>query len=89
MLLTLLVSNRYNSSDHPVAFHKTVMFGKAKVVAAAVPDMEDAYDVDEDPGAEEVDDDEEVNDDISKDKVNRIDLTAISIQKAKQNTPGL
>ncbi|KAG8855857.1 hypothetical protein FRB96_006679 [Tulasnella sp. 330] len=62
-------TKKYNSSDHPVAFHKAVMFGKAKVVAAAVPDMEDAYDVDEDPGVEEIDEDEEVDNDISKDKL--------------------
>ncbi|KAI0717599.1 DNA replication factor C, large subunit [Cerioporus squamosus] len=50
-------TKKYNSRDHPVAFHKAEVLGKApKKIAAAgpAPDLEEAFDVDDEvPDAEE------------------------------------
>ncbi|KAG9048251.1 hypothetical protein FS837_000387 [Tulasnella sp. UAMH 9824] len=65
-------TRKYNSSDHPVAFHKATLFGtKAKAIAAGpAPDVEDAYDVEDESLAVEADEnDDEENEDISKDKL--------------------
>lgn len=60
---------RYNSKDHPVAFHKASVFGKAKIAAGPAPDVEDAYDIDDEVPADVDDDADEDNEDVSKDKV--------------------
>ncbi|KAG8981914.1 hypothetical protein FRC05_000056 [Tulasnella sp. 425] len=65
-------TRKYNSSDHPVAFHKATLFGtKAKAIAAGpAPDVEDAYDVEDESLAVEIDENEdEGNEDVSKDKL--------------------
>jgi replication factor C subunit 1 len=40
-------TNRYNSSDHPIPFHKAQDLGKVpkKLAADSVPDLEEAFDV--------------------------------------------
>lgn len=45
--LTMLISPRYNSKDHPVPFHKAQDLGKLpkKLAAEPAPDLEEAYDV--------------------------------------------
>jgi len=64
-------TKKYNSTDHPVAFHKATLFGKTKIAAGPPPDVEDAYDFEDDPGV--ADDDEaeesEIDNDVSKDKL--------------------
>ncbi|KAL4067185.1 replication factor RFC1 C terminal domain-containing protein [Scleroderma yunnanense] len=48
-------TRRYNASEHPIAFHRAVDLGKIprKLGGGAAPDLEEAYDVDD-----EIDDDE-------------------------------
>jgi replication factor C subunit 1 len=65
------VYDRYNSSEHPIAFHKASELGlktTKKIAKGEVPDVEEAIDLDDEAGDEEpeqpVDDD-----DISKDKL--------------------
>ncbi|KAI0709836.1 DNA replication factor C, large subunit [Earliella scabrosa] len=64
-------TKKYNSRDHPVAFHKAEALGKApKKISAAgpAPDLEEAFDVDDDvPEAEE--EKEEVDDDPEHDSL--------------------
>ncbi|KAG8986678.1 hypothetical protein FRB90_003852 [Tulasnella sp. 427] len=65
-------TRKYNTTDHPVAFHKATLFGtKAKTIAAGpAPDVEDAYDVEDETLAVEAEEnDDEDNEDISKDKL--------------------
>ncbi|THU99376.1 purine nucleotide binding protein [Dendrothele bispora CBS 962.96] len=64
-------TRKYNSSDHPIPFHKAQDLGKApkKLAAEAVPDLEEAFDLDE--VVEEASDDErnEKDTDIDNDKL--------------------
>ena len=48
-----MVCYRYNTRDHPVAFHKAQDIGKTAkklTVSGPVPDLEEAYDVRDIPG---------------------------------------
>jgi len=63
-------TRKYNSSDHPVAFHKAFDLGKApKKIAAAgpAPDLEEAYEVDDE--IDEAPEEKDNSDDISRDSL--------------------
>ncbi|TCD66208.1 hypothetical protein EIP91_001655 [Steccherinum ochraceum] len=64
-------TRKYNASAHPIAFHKATDLGKIpqKVGGAAAPDLEEAYDVDEEE--EEAPDPKKVvdADDVSQDSL--------------------
>lgn len=62
--------DRYNSSEHPIAFHKAMDLGlKAKKIAKGeVPDQEDVLDADDDEEVEEKAGGSD-DDDITKDKL--------------------
>ncbi|RDX48557.1 DNA replication factor C, large subunit [Lentinus brumalis] len=63
-------TKKYNSRDHPVAFHKAEALGKApKKIAAAgpAPDLEEAFDVDDEVPDEE--EKEEADDNIENDSL--------------------
>lgn len=64
---------RFNAADHPVAFHKQEFGKPPKKIAAAhgpAPDLEDAFDIDDDEAAVE-EEKEQLSDvdDIGKDKL--------------------
>lgn len=40
-----LVTLRYNSTDHPIAFHKAQEFKIQKLAGGPAPDLEDVFDV--------------------------------------------
>ncbi|KAG6878672.1 hypothetical protein C0992_007686 [Termitomyces sp. T32_za158] len=68
------LTKKYNSSEHPIPFHKGQNIGKPKKLATEpLPDLEEAYDLDE--ANEEASDDEsrknstKILDDISADKL--------------------
>ncbi|ELU45674.1 purine nucleotide binding protein [Rhizoctonia solani AG-1 IA] len=48
-------TRKYNSTDHPIAFHKPQEFGRpsTKIAAEAMPDHEDVLEVDDEPEEEE------------------------------------
>ncbi|KAI0640589.1 DNA replication factor C, large subunit [Trametes meyenii] len=72
-------TKKYNSRDHPIAFHKAEALGKApKKLAAAgpAPDLEEAFDVDD-----EIADDEDEKNDASDDSPENDSL--IKAPKAK------
>jgi replication factor C subunit 1 len=66
---------RYNSTEHPVPFHKAQEFGKApkKLAAEPAPDLEDVFDLDEeveeDPADAKKAGADDDADDISKDSL--------------------
>ncbi|KAF5365675.1 hypothetical protein D9758_003145 [Tetrapyrgos nigripes] len=67
-------TRKYNSSDHPIPFHKAQDLGKVpkKLAAEAIPDLEEAFDLDE--AVDEVSDDDQKNgskdsDDVRNDKL--------------------
>ncbi|KAL5512207.1 hypothetical protein ACEPAG_3492 [Sanghuangporus baumii] len=63
-------TRKYNSTEHPVPFHKAQEFGKVpkKIVAEPAPDLEEAFDLDDDVDEEPEQKDEE-DEDISKDSL--------------------
>ncbi|KAK7696549.1 hypothetical protein QCA50_001207 [Cerrena zonata] len=65
------LTKKYNAKDHPIAFHRADDLGKAaKKIAAAgpAPDLEEAYEVDDE--VEDVQDDaKKDDDDLSKDSL--------------------
>ncbi|EJF60036.1 DNA replication factor C, large subunit [Dichomitus squalens LYAD-421 SS1] len=65
-------TRKYNSRDHPVAFHKAEALGKApKKLAAAgpAPDLEEAFDVDDEVPEAEEDEKQETDDDPERDSL--------------------
>ncbi|KAG8901434.1 hypothetical protein FRB99_005308 [Tulasnella sp. 403] len=71
-------TRKYNSMDHPVAFHSGTVMGKPKAIAAGPPpDVEDAYELDEDPGAADAEEDDDDANDASKDKAGASDSDMI------------
>ncbi|KAL4241253.1 Replication factor C subunit 1 [Abortiporus biennis] len=68
------LTRKYNAGDHPVAFHKAVALGKSAKKLAAVgpaPDLEDAYEVD-DELEEESEDKTNGDDDVSQDSLIKV-----------------
>ncbi|EPQ59834.1 DNA replication factor C, large subunit [Gloeophyllum trabeum ATCC 11539] len=76
------LTRKYNSREHPIPFHKAQDLGKApkKIAASEVPDLEEAFDVDEDVPEEVVEDDQGEDEDVSKDKL-------IKMPKANKGKP--
>ncbi|KAF9267822.1 DNA replication factor C, large subunit [Marasmius fiardii PR-910] len=63
-------TRKYNAAEHPIAFHKAQDIKAPKKLAAEqVPDLEEAFDIDEVP---EVSEEEKDTDDIDKDKLIQI-----------------
>ncbi|KAM6493294.1 Replication factor RFC1 C terminal domain containing protein [Amanita muscaria] len=66
-------TRKYNSSEHPIAFHKAHDLGKApkKIAGGPTPDLEEAYEVDEiaEELSEEDEKKEKNKDDLSADKL--------------------
>jgi replication factor C subunit 1 len=69
LMMADYASDRYNAVEHPIPFHKATDLSKIKKLASQnAPDLEDAYEVDEEiPPSDEEQDVED--DDISKDKL--------------------
>ncbi|TFK53303.1 DNA replication factor C, large subunit [Heliocybe sulcata] len=65
------LTRKYNSREHPIPFHKAQDLGKApkKIAAGDVPDLEEAFDVDDEVPEEPVEENQEEDDDISKDRL--------------------
>ncbi|EJD00743.1 DNA replication factor C, large subunit [Fomitiporia mediterranea MF3/22] len=63
------LTRKYNSTDHPVPFHKAQEFGKApkKLATEPAPDLEEAFDLDE--GVDEEPESKDEDEDISKDSL--------------------
>ncbi|KAI6010360.1 replication factor RFC1 C terminal domain-containing protein [Pisolithus microcarpus] len=53
-------TRRYNAGEHPIAFHKAVDLGKVpkKISGGPVPDLEEAFDLDDEPELADVSDEE-------------------------------
>lgn len=64
---------RYKSSEHPIPFHKAQDLGKIpkKLAGGPAPDIEDAFEVDDDVEDEEPSEDEkdDEKDDVKHDKL--------------------
>ncbi|KAJ7094053.1 replication factor RFC1 C terminal domain-containing protein [Mycena belliarum] len=80
------LTRKYNSSSHPIAFHKATELGKVpkKLPGGPAPDLEDAFDVDE--VAEDASDDENPGkdaDDFSKDKLIKASKKKPAAKKGK------
>ena len=75
-------TRKYNSSTHPIAFHKATDVGGAKVklAKAEVPDLEDAV---EEEVVEEEEEDKEAGDELSKDKLVKKPKSGAGKAKAK------
>jgi len=63
-------TKKFNSSEHPIPFHKAHEFGKVpkKLPGGPAPDIEDAFELEDDVEEEPKVEDEE-DDDVSKDKM--------------------
>ncbi|KAH8115675.1 DNA replication factor C, large subunit [Phellopilus nigrolimitatus] len=63
------LTRKYNTGEHPVPFHKAQEFGKVpkKLAGGPAPDLEEAFDLDEDVDEEPDPKDEEADEDVSKD----------------------
>ncbi|GAW03798.1 purine nucleotide binding protein [Lentinula edodes] len=80
-------TRKYNSSEHPIPFHKATDLGKApkKLAAEQVPDLEEAFDFDE--MVEDASDDEKNTkdiEDISHDKLIQTSKKARATGKSKK-----
>ncbi|KAJ3861108.1 purine nucleotide binding protein [Lentinula novae-zelandiae] len=80
-------TRKYNSSEHPIPFHKATDLGKApkKLAAEQVPDLEEAFDFDE--VVEDASDDEKNTkdtEDISHDKLIQTSKKARATGKSKK-----
>ncbi|KAG7089509.1 hypothetical protein E1B28_011187 [Marasmius oreades] len=74
-------TRKYNSMEHPIAFHKAQDFkAPKKLVADQTPDLEEAFDVDEVP---EVSEEEKDTDDVAKDKLIQTSKKKATKGKAK------
>ncbi|KIJ58854.1 hypothetical protein HYDPIDRAFT_163015 [Hydnomerulius pinastri MD-312] len=65
-------TKKYNASEHPIPFHKATDLGKApkKLAGGPAPDLEEAFDVDDDiPDASDDEKNKVDDDDISGDKL--------------------
>ncbi|KAG9317062.1 putative DNA replication factor C, large subunit [Chiua virens] len=88
-------TKKYNASEHPIAFYKAMDLGKApkKLAGGPAPDLEEAFDVDDE--VPEVSDDEKQNgneDDISGDKLisaskPKKTLNSVMMRSSKQVQP--
>jgi len=68
-------TRKYNASEHPIPFHKATDLGKApkKLAAAPAPDLEDAFEVDEEvPEASDDEAKKEDSEDAMKDSLIKV-----------------